>query len=112
MAPLDEELHSATADVASTARDEEDTMFNHFAKNRGPVFMSGSVGGTGSAADAQNTLSTTPTGMDQQMTDLFNKGMAEHANMYAHAFDESIRKDQLQTQGDAALKTIKAVQIS
>ena len=88
-------------------------MFNHFAKNRGPVF-SGSVDGS-SAAQAQSTLAAPSSGsspVDPDMQAMFNQGMEQQKQMYEITFQQGLQKDALQTEGDASQKTIKSVQMS
>ena len=87
-------------------------MFNHFARNRGPVRMPDAVGGPTDSAAQQSALGSSSGGMNSDMKSLFNQGMAQQEQMYAEGMQMSQQKDELQTYGDAALKTLKAIQIS
>ena len=84
---------------------------NEFLRNRHAFLFSGSVGGT-SAAGAQASLGTDGAGQNSDMSSMFEQGMQQQEAMYAQGMQESEEKDEMQTQGDAALKTLKAVSIS
>ena len=84
-------------------------MFNHFANNRGPVFAAEGVSGAASAQSAQSALGGSGGGMNSDMTALFNQGMAQQEQMYAMSMQQKQQQDMLQTEGDGAMKTLKAV---
>ena len=86
-------------------------MHNFFSGNRGPVFGIDGVQSGGSAAASQASLGAMGGG-DSDMKAMFDQGMAQQKAMYAQSMQEAQQKNELQTQGDAALKTLKAVQIS
>ena len=85
-------------------------MHNFFQNNRGPVFAVEAV--TGGPADSQAALGASGGGTDPEMKAMFDQGMAQQKAMYAESMQEAQQKNELQTQGDAALKTLKAVSIS
>ena len=86
-------------------------MFNHFANNRGPVFAADGVSGAGaaSAQSAQSSLGDSGGGGNSDMTALFNQGMSQQEALYAKSMQQKQQQDELQTEGDAAMKSLKAV---
>ncbi len=85
----------------------------NFFRNRGPVFQAvGGVSSTPSATDAQSSLGAGGGSGGSDMKAMFDQGMAQQKAMYAESMQEAQQKNELQTQGDAALKTLKAVSIS
>ena len=86
-------------------------MFNHFANNRGPVFAPDGVSASGptSPQSAQSSLGDSGGGMNSDMQAMFNQGMAQQEQMYAMSMQQKQQQDMLQTEGDAAMKTLKAV---
>ena len=71
-----------------------------------------SSGSGASSAGAQSTLASGSGGTSDDMSAMFEQGMQEQEQMYAQGMQESEEKDEMQTQGDAALKTLKAISIS
>ena len=86
-------------------------MQNFFRNNRGPFFAPDAVGSSTSPGASQASLGASGGG-DPEMTAMFNQGMAQQKAMYMQSMQQAQQKNELQTQGDAALKTLKAVQIS
>ena len=87
-------------------------MHNFFRNNRGPVFAVDGVGAGGSAASSQAALGAGGGGGDPEMKAMFNQSMADQKAMYKESMEEAKEKNEMQTQGDAALKVLKAVSIS
>ena len=65
-----------------------------------------------SPADSQARLGSDGAGQNSDMSAMFEQGMQQQQAMYAQGMQESEEKDEMQTQGDAALKTLKAISIS
>lgn len=87
-------------------------MQNFFHSNHGPVFAVDGVQSGGSAASSQAALGAGGGGGDPDMKAMFDQGMSQQKALYAQSMQEAQQKNELQTQGDAALKTLKAVSIS
>ena len=87
-------------------------MHNFFRNNRGPVFAVDGITAGATPIDSQNALAAGGGGGDSEMKAMFDQGMAQQKAMYAESMQEAQQKNELQTQGDAALKTLKAVSIS
>ena len=85
-----------------------------FFRNHGPVFSPvDAAGGPASSASAsQASLGAGSGSSDSSMKAMFDQGMSQQKSMYMEGMQESQQKNELQTQGDAALKTLKAISIS
>lgn len=86
-------------------------MHNSFLNNRGAVFAPDAIGSSTSPGASQSSLSSSGAG-NSDMTAMFNQGMEQQTALYKQSMAQAQQKNELQTEGDAALKTLKAVQIS
>lgn len=85
-------------------------MFNHFSHNRGPVFMPDSVGGTPSTIGIPMQGGASGGAATGQSTAMFDQSMSDQTQMYQMGQQQKKAQDMLQTEGDAAMKTLKAIQ--
>jgi len=85
-------------------------MTNFFRSNQGPVFAP--VDGVGAAGTSPAAGLSGGLGGDPEVAAMFQQGMAQQKAQYIQSMQQEQQKNELQTQGDSALKTLKAISIS